>query len=248
MKPDIPVRKMQLRNGSQGVDHYIFVGQHHPFGATGGAAGIVDLGDVRFRNDHFGNGRRRPRHNFFIAQIPAPIRKLARLIAGPDDFFYGRKIRTDLVDRLPEPGIGNQRLGAGIVHDHGEFPGGEPVVQRNGRRSSQRNGVINLQKTVTVGMQDGDPVAFFDPRPFQVIREAAQASEKFLIFPSAVATDDRLFAGEELASLLQRVGQKHLVTSPYGMENPVSRRRTNISTIYPWIPPSWFAYVMHFSQ
>ena len=78
----------------------------------------------------------------------------------------------------------------------------------------QRNGVINLQKTVTVGMQDSNPVALFDSRLLQVSQEAAQTPKKFLIGPAAVAADDRLLAGEELASLSQRVGKMHLVTSP----------------------------------
>jgi hypothetical protein len=106
----------------------------------------------------------------------------------------------------------------------------------------QRNGVINLQKTVTVGMQDGNPVTFFDPDPFQVSREAAQASEKFLIGPSAVTADDRLFAGEELASLLQRVGQKHLVTSIRNGKSgfPAAHQHFNPLSMDSAVPGSFF--------
>jgi hypothetical protein len=89
------------------------------------------------------------------------IRKVILLVSGPDDLFHGRKIGAHPVDRFAEAGIGNQHPDPGIVHDQGKLPGGEPVVQRYGGCAYQGNRIIGLQKIMTIGMQDGNPVALF---------------------------------------------------------------------------------------
>ena len=50
--PDIGIGQLQLGNGSQGVAADIFMGEHHPLGSTGGAAGVIQMGNLVFINSY----------------------------------------------------------------------------------------------------------------------------------------------------------------------------------------------------
>ena len=88
VKPLIAVGEMQFRNGPQGMAFDIFVGQHDPFGLTGGTAGIIEVGHIIIR---YIGGRGRLIGVVFQQRFVFHIFPVQHRCMGscPNDFFQG---------------------------------------------------------------------------------------------------------------------------------------------------------------
>ena len=168
----------------EGVHVRIAVGDHHPLGTGGRAAGVVDgeqvvLADFRF--GEVGSVRRKRR----LVVEPAAARTLQR-----HEVLDAGQIVPDPVDGREVVRVDADHPCAAVVNDVPEICRLQPEVDGHEHRSYLGNRMEGLELRMGIGRDVGDPVSLADPEPLKRRRPPIATRQKLPVRKPQVTVDD----------------------------------------------------------
>ena len=186
-----------------GVGHQVAVGQHHALGYAGGAAGVVDAGDVVVPRFEL---RRRRRFDQGLECVHAGRRGR---VVQPIDVPHLAQPPLQRLHRRRHGGVHEQYRGTGIVEHVGDFRGSEPGVQRHRHAPRRRHGEQQFEIPVTVQSENGGAVALAKAVCLQSAGDACDPLGGVPPGEAAIAKNRRWRIRPRLQRALQALTQMH---------------------------------------
>ena len=168
---------------ADGVQQRAPVGVHDPFGAAGGAAGVINGDQLPLVLD----GKRRllgarGRQELLVVAGALRAPTLAggqRRIVHQDHVAQAAQLAPYRLQHARQAAIQQQHLAAGMLQDVGDFPAVEAGVDGDDHAPRQRYARMGFQHPRNIGRQHRDPALSRDPQGGQPVGEPAHPLVEF---------------------------------------------------------------------
>ena len=180
------------------------MGQHHPFGQAGGAAGVHDPEEI-FRVHAVVGWIRRRR----LLQQAGVGGAGASHFSHPDEVLDAFQSLQDRGQVGEEFGFGDHRPHSGVGDNGSQFPGVEHVVEGHEDETAASQGEHELEGLVGVVKQQTDAVAALQPQAAEAGCQALHLVLETGVGQARMAIDQRFRGRRAPRALFQQVADGH---------------------------------------